>query len=539
MAKSTDFSRIVDAYRNRYGLDLSHMRMKWSKHPVYNDGRRSYDFADDETGGSWVDDGTVRINPNMGPVMKRFGVEGMTQAEFRRRLIAHELAHEVWHNQANQDRIKKLIRDSLRQARKEKFTTPYLDTYSPDTPKKKFDSELFAEWMSDQLNKKAESPEDIAADMHKRIRYGIRYSDGTYETSPEMWEKRDANDIVVQTPEELEKSNIGMCHDVTRALIKKLREKRIKHVAMMLTGDRMPNLPTHSFVVYDKKGKHTVLDPLSYATGSKGEYSSVREAVKDRIEDWKKEEDKGNIHSYRIPEKDWENRGLLDFLHFNGEKKAQAYDRKKWPDYEEYLKKHPDKKIELAEKLIREHYAKQHKWGAKNDKGKFLSSGQVNNENRDTVVVRGGDSILRQRRGTCHDLASARMKMLKDHGIDARRMFTFYGVGQDNDGVLGHSFVFFKGDDGKWHLASPHMHEKKRSGKNFGVFDDPQEAVDQYVSVRKSPRWGGDLTDDDYFEIHDTTGIDIPESMSFKDFLHAALKRKTMYKQMGKYAAYE
>lgn len=186
----------------------------------------------------------------------------------------------------------------------------------------------------------AESPEDIAADMHKRIRYGIRYSDGTYETSPEMWEKRDANDIVVQTPEELEKSNIGMCHDVTRALIKKLREKRIKHVAMMLTGDRMPNLPTHSFVVYDKKGKHTVLDPLSYATGSKGEYSSVREAVKDRIEDWKKEEEKGNIHSYRIPKKDWENRGLLDFLHFNGEKKASDanYSLKDDPTYEDALK---------------------------------------------------------------------------------------------------------------------------------------------------------------------------------------------------------
>lgn len=94
-AHHPDFDDIVRLYNERYGVDLSHMRMKWSKHPVYNDGRRSYDFDDDEAGGSWVNDGTVRINPKMGPVMKRFGIDGMTQAEFRRRIIAHELAHEI------------------------------------------------------------------------------------------------------------------------------------------------------------------------------------------------------------------------------------------------------------------------------------------------------------------------------------------------------------------------------------------------------------------------------------------------------------
>lgn len=35
--------------------------------------------------------------------------------------------------------------------------TAYLDTYSADTPKRKFDSELFAEYVSDQLNKKAQA----------------------------------------------------------------------------------------------------------------------------------------------------------------------------------------------------------------------------------------------------------------------------------------------------------------------------------------------------------------------------------------------
>lgn len=181
-ARHPDFDHVVQAYRDRYGVDLSHMRMKWSKHPVYNNGRRSYDFADDETGGSWVDDGTVRINPKMGPVLKRFGIEGMTQAEFRRRIITHELAHEVWHNQSRKAKVKRLIRDFLRQARKENFTTPYLDTYSPDTPRKKFDSELFAEWMSHQLNKQAD-----AYDRKKWPDYVRRAKKGPvlYEQAPE------------------------------------------------------------------------------------------------------------------------------------------------------------------------------------------------------------------------------------------------------------------------------------------------------------------------------------------------------------------
>lgn len=160
-ASNKDFDDIVKAYKDRYGVDLSHMMMRWSKHPVYNNGERSYELDDDETGGSWVNDSTVRINPNMGPVMKRFGIEGMTQREFRKRLIAHELAHEAYHKQQNKAEIKKLIRDTLAKARAENFTTVYLDTYGPDTPKKKIDDETFAEYMSEQLNKKGEAVRDF------------------------------------------------------------------------------------------------------------------------------------------------------------------------------------------------------------------------------------------------------------------------------------------------------------------------------------------------------------------------------------------
>lgn len=150
-AHNKDFDDIVKSYKDRYGVDLSHMMMRWSKHPVYNNGKRSYEFNDDESGGSWVNDSTIRINPNMGPVMKQFDIDGTTQREFRKRLIVHELAHEIWRKQ--QAERKDLIKAILANAKKEKFTTPYL----PTVPKHKLDEETFAEYMSDQMNKKVES----------------------------------------------------------------------------------------------------------------------------------------------------------------------------------------------------------------------------------------------------------------------------------------------------------------------------------------------------------------------------------------------
>lgn len=206
---------------------------------------------------------------------------------------------------------------------------------------------------------------------------------------------------------------------------------------------------------------------------------------------------------------------------------AHAYDKKKWPDYDEYQKKHHDKTVELVERLVREHYAKQHPWGAKTYKGKFLSHGQVNNDNVDDVVVRGGDSILRQRRGMCHELANARLKLLKMHGINGRRLFAFYGVGQDNDGLLGHSFVLFEGDDGKLHFASPRMRDRTR--KNFGNFDNINDAVNQYMAAIEMGEGG--VKDDDYLEIHDTTDMKIPDKIRYRDFARKALGYPQLYVQ--------
>lgn len=663
-----EFDRIVQAYRDRYGVDLSRMRMKWSKHPVYTNGERSYDLDDDETGGSWVNDGTVRINPKMGPVMKRFGIEGMTQAEFRRRIIAHELAHEVWHNQAHKKRIKKLIRDSLRQAREENFTTPYLDTYPADTPKRKFDSELFAEYMSDQLNKRG-SFIKRAMPVNKFTtgivrRYGTRLPSFIKRPFSRQALRMNAMDpyhlneatvrwleglgLKIPGPRSAEEAGAGLkflVHSTgagaekgSRTAESMVNSRYIYMPSMSLTGPsgvgsfgagfggaegangtipvnmffgrstlmhpesvvyNVPDAATPTLSYIRKFGRKKRLrfyrkqmqEPVSYEHVKK---ISPQEALSSKLESHEvkafRDVDPSEIQMAEIglgynpklwsnPEGDPRIKGLvkalskknIPFYYTNGDptirgfdsfipkpdvsgytrpswlldqgrfsrefapsvnagmaKQANAYNKKKWPDYDKYLEKHPDKKIELVERLVREHYAKQHPWGAKTRNGRFLSHDQVRNRNIDDIVIRGGKNIMRQRRGMCHELSNARLKMLRDHGIDARRLFAFYGTGQDTDGLLGHSMVFFKGDDGKYHFASPGMRDRPR--KNFGVFDDLNDAVRQYIAAIKT-RGDGGLTDDDYVEIHDTTDIDVPDEIPYRDFVRMALKRPKLYVQ--------
>ena len=155
-AKS-DFDALIDAYRKEYGVDLSDVALRFSKHPVYTNGKRSFELADDETGGSWVSDGTIRINPSLKPVMSRFGVSGSTR-DFRRLLMAHELAHEVYRNHGKEEKVKKLIETVMKKAKEQKFSTSYLKT----VPKHKIDEETFAEYIADALSKRAEFVPTIA-----------------------------------------------------------------------------------------------------------------------------------------------------------------------------------------------------------------------------------------------------------------------------------------------------------------------------------------------------------------------------------------
>lgn len=140
-----DFDAIIAAFKDRYGMDLSHMRMKWSKHPRYVNGKRSYDFADDETIGSHAGDSTIYINPNLRAVMDRLNIGGKVR-DLRRWAIAHELAHELqaaYSNAYSPEFVKKMVSE----AKANKFRNGYTDS----VPKDKFDKELFAEYMAKLL----------------------------------------------------------------------------------------------------------------------------------------------------------------------------------------------------------------------------------------------------------------------------------------------------------------------------------------------------------------------------------------------------
>jgi hypothetical protein len=72
--------------------------------PVYNNGERCYEFYPDECAGDWTSLGWIRLNPDMKSVIDRYGVawHGSDDTEeFTKIIIAHELAHEVWNNIAD------------------------------------------------------------------------------------------------------------------------------------------------------------------------------------------------------------------------------------------------------------------------------------------------------------------------------------------------------------------------------------------------------------------------------------------------------
>lgn len=142
---SVDLSDIVNEYKNQYGFDLSYMKGKHSKKPRYNNGKVANDIPVDAYGGSWAKNNTIYLNPNMDAVAKYYGIADATGLQ--NTIVAHELAHEIYKRQATQEFIKQI----LEEAKKKKFTTPYLAT----VPEHKLDEETFCEYLANGLNKQA------------------------------------------------------------------------------------------------------------------------------------------------------------------------------------------------------------------------------------------------------------------------------------------------------------------------------------------------------------------------------------------------
>jgi hypothetical protein len=134
--------RVIDAYKKKFAVDLAHMKFEDSPVAYFNNGKKVGDDFNLPFGGSWTKKKKIYLNENMDAPMKAFNITE-NKDTFISRIIAHELAHEIYRNKSD-----KKLRDTITSnASKEGFITPYLKTVSPN----KLAEETFAEYMADQL----------------------------------------------------------------------------------------------------------------------------------------------------------------------------------------------------------------------------------------------------------------------------------------------------------------------------------------------------------------------------------------------------
>ena len=140
--KRAIIKRVIDAYREKYNTDLSYMKFEDSPVAYFNNGKKVGDDFNLPFGGSWTKKKKIYLNENMDEPMKAFNIKE-DKDTFTSRIIAHELAHEMYNNHAT-DAFKSEIADLIKT---KKFTTPYLRTVNKD----KLEEEAFAEYVADSL----------------------------------------------------------------------------------------------------------------------------------------------------------------------------------------------------------------------------------------------------------------------------------------------------------------------------------------------------------------------------------------------------
>lgn len=134
--------RIINAYKEKYNTDLSYMKFEDSPVAYFNNGKKVGDDFNLPFGGSWTKKKKIYLNENMDAPMKTFNIKE-DKDTFTSRIIAHELAHELYNNHAS-DLLKQEIAKNIKD---KKFTTPYLKTVNKD----KLEEEAFAEYVADSL----------------------------------------------------------------------------------------------------------------------------------------------------------------------------------------------------------------------------------------------------------------------------------------------------------------------------------------------------------------------------------------------------
>ncbi len=80
-------------------------------------------------------------------------------------------------------------------------------------------------------------------------KYGILYKDGAFVADKDEMQKRDGTDIIVQTPQIMDRHRSGMCHDASIYVDQELTKMNIEHKCVYIASHVEPMLPTHSFVM--------------------------------------------------------------------------------------------------------------------------------------------------------------------------------------------------------------------------------------------------------------------------------------------------
>lgn len=131
------FQDIIKKIKDKFGYDLSYMKLKVTDTPIYINGKINKDMDPDLFGGCWTKKKIIYINKNPKRVIKRYKAN-MSEIDFVNLIIAHELGHELWNN--HNVRNNNIPKD---------FNTVYLDTVKPE----KMEAERFCEYFAYQVTK--------------------------------------------------------------------------------------------------------------------------------------------------------------------------------------------------------------------------------------------------------------------------------------------------------------------------------------------------------------------------------------------------
>ena len=137
------FKEVVASFKSKFPMwDLSHMHLVVSGTPRNHDGDPKTDQADIvKYTGSWTKLDTIVINNDMTKAIEFYDIaDRATKEMLYKQAIGHELAHEIWKYQMNEDCKKRF----LQKAKDLTFDTPYLHHIDDDDP----DEELFCEYMA-------------------------------------------------------------------------------------------------------------------------------------------------------------------------------------------------------------------------------------------------------------------------------------------------------------------------------------------------------------------------------------------------------